>query len=121
MNKVAIQVSNRLTYFSRASFSKMLQDRMSNPIKDRVMSTPTWPVPYYQRIHRAYPVRGTSCHMQRKKLSIFRQLMFNSVMPTGMKLNKSLIKALKEDKLSAILKIMSKATVILCLFSLLHG
>ena len=21
------------------------------------MSTPTWPVPYYQRIHRAYPVR----------------------------------------------------------------
>lgn len=59
MNKVAIQVSNRLTFFGRASFSKMLQDRVSNPIKDRVMSTPTWPVPYYQRIHRAYPVRGT--------------------------------------------------------------
>lgn len=60
MNRAALQISNRLTFHSKASFSKMLQDRVSNPIKDRVMSTPTWPVPYYQRLHRAYPVRGLS-------------------------------------------------------------
>lgn len=58
MNRAVLQVRNRLTFFSQASFSKMLQDRVSNPIKERVMSTPTWPVPYYQRLHRAYPVRG---------------------------------------------------------------
>jgi hypothetical protein len=23
------------------------------------MSTPTWPVPYYQRLTKAYPIRGT--------------------------------------------------------------
>ncbi|CAD8140454.1 unnamed protein product [Paramecium pentaurelia] len=27
------------------------------PIVDRVMSTSQWPVPYYQRIFKAYPVR----------------------------------------------------------------
>lgn len=57
MNKAAVQMSNRLFYVSKSGFCKMLANRSSNAIKDRVMSTPTWPVPYYQRIHRAYPVR----------------------------------------------------------------
>lgn len=57
MNKVAIRLCNGLTLTSKSYISTHLQDRQSNPIKERVMSTPTWPVPYYQRIHRAYPVR----------------------------------------------------------------
>lgn len=57
MNKVALRVCQGLTQSTRFGFSSTLVDRESNPIKDRVMSTPTWPVPYYQRIHRAYPVR----------------------------------------------------------------
>jgi len=28
------------------------------PLVDRVVSTPSWPVPYYQRLFKAYPVRG---------------------------------------------------------------
>lgn len=59
MNRVALKISNSLTFSSQASFSKILQNKLSNPIKHRVMSTPTWPVPYYQRLHRAYPVRCT--------------------------------------------------------------
>lgn len=58
MNKAATKVSNNLTFVSKASFSKFLQDKFgSAAVKSRVMSTPTWPTPYYQRIHRAYPVR----------------------------------------------------------------
>lgn len=33
---------------------------VENPIKHRVMSTPTWPAPYYQRYVKAYPVRRKS-------------------------------------------------------------
>ena len=58
MQRVASVLSHRLTMVSQAQFSSMLQDITSNPIKERVMSTPTWPMPYYQRIHKAYPVRG---------------------------------------------------------------
>ena len=28
------------------------------PLVDRVTSTPQWPVPYYQRLFKAYPIRG---------------------------------------------------------------
>lgn len=40
-------------------FSKFINDASSTerPISDRVVSTPEWPVPYYQRLYRAYPVR----------------------------------------------------------------
>lgn len=31
--------------------------RWERPLVDRVVSTPTWPVPYYQRLYKAYPVR----------------------------------------------------------------
>lgn len=59
MNKAALQISARLTFITRAGFSTKLQDIGSFQIRDRVMSTPQWPVPYYQRVHRAYPVRGS--------------------------------------------------------------
>lgn len=43
-------------------FSKFINDSssMERPISDRVVSTPEWPVPYYQRLYRAYPVRDHS-------------------------------------------------------------
>jgi hypothetical protein len=31
----------------------------NRPAQDRVVSTPEWPVPYYQRLYRAYPTRHT--------------------------------------------------------------
>lgn len=39
-------------------FSKDIFLSGSNPVRERVMSTPTWPVPYYQRLTKAYPIRG---------------------------------------------------------------
>ncbi len=32
---------------------------MANDTTRRVVSTSQWPVPYYNRIHKAYPVRET--------------------------------------------------------------
>lgn len=40
------------------SGSTMLWNSYEDPVKNRVMSTPTWPAPYYQRIVKAYPIRG---------------------------------------------------------------
>jgi hypothetical protein len=34
---------------------------------DRVVSTPTWPTPYYQRIFKAYPIRGKLFLFSEKK------------------------------------------------------
>jgi len=28
------------------------------PMIDRVVSTPSWPLPYYNRLFKAYPIRG---------------------------------------------------------------
>lgn len=50
-------MSNTLTHVQKQHFSNMLFNSSANPIKERVMSTPTWPVPYYQRMLKAYPVR----------------------------------------------------------------
>lgn len=33
---------------------------LERPAQDRVVSTPEWPVPYYQRLYRSYPVRDTT-------------------------------------------------------------
>ena len=49
---------NGLLQQSRFFFSKDLFLSGSNPIRERVMSTPSWPVPYYQRLTKAYPIRG---------------------------------------------------------------
>lgn len=61
MFKVANSIRN-LTNANKFYFSsKDLLFSNSNPIRERVVSTPSWPVPYYQRIAKAYPIRGT-CH-----------------------------------------------------------
>lgn len=49
---------------NRFFFSKDLFLNGANPIRERVMSTPTWPVPYYQRLTKAYPIRGTRAPIQ---------------------------------------------------------
>lgn len=43
-------------------FSKFINDASATerPISDRVVSTPEWPVPYYQRLYRSYPVRDNT-------------------------------------------------------------
>lgn len=49
----------------------MLWTGTEAPIKHRVMSTPTWPAPYYQRIAKAYPVRSTiGCNIDRERYSL---------------------------------------------------
>lgn len=48
-------------------FSKDIFLSGSNPIRDRVMSTPTWPVPYYQRLTKAYPIRCKILDIDREK------------------------------------------------------
>lgn len=63
MQVVANKVAPALMLSGRFAFSgsKMLWKGSESPIKHRVMSTPTWPAPYYQRIFKAYPVRSTPC------------------------------------------------------------
>lgn len=67
MMKVCARIGNSLTHVQRQNFSNMLFNSSANPIKERVMSTPTWPVPYYQRMLKAYPVRGTYLVRKNKK------------------------------------------------------
>lgn len=65
MFKVASNFSTLLSK-SKFCFSKDIFLSGSNPIRERVMSTPTWPVPYYQRLSKAYPIRGESLLTQRR-------------------------------------------------------
>jgi len=46
-----------LTTMSSRAFSLNWGPDYERPLSDRVMSTNTWPVPYYQRLYKAYPVR----------------------------------------------------------------
>lgn len=55
-----------LVFVNRFNFSKDLFINGANPIRQRVMSTPTWPVPYYQRVVKAYPIRCTTTDTQNK-------------------------------------------------------
>jgi hypothetical protein len=57
MIRVSEKIGRTLTLVQKQNFSNMLFNSSANPIKERVMSTPTWPVPYYQRMVKAYPVR----------------------------------------------------------------
>jgi hypothetical protein len=68
MMKVASTMS--LLKTSRFYFSKDIFLSGQNPIRDRVMSTPTWPVPYYQRLTKAYPIRGFSSLIQSKRSQV---------------------------------------------------
>ena len=71
MQRIINNIHPQLLFNTRASFSQMLFDPASNPIKERVMSTPTWPVPYYQRLTKAYPIRCTnSYHSETKTVQL---------------------------------------------------
>jgi hypothetical protein len=48
----------------------------ANPIRERVMSTPSWPVPYYQRISKAYPIRCTFLAMKNSRNPTWEVLMY---------------------------------------------
>ncbi len=69
MMKIASKITSSLTLVQKQGFSNnMIFNSSANPIKERVMSTPTWPVPYYQRLVKAYPVRGTfRCNYRKKE------------------------------------------------------
>jgi len=56
MNKIVNNMRS-IVFINRFNFSKDIFLSGSNPVRDRVMSTPTWPVPYYQRLTKAYPIR----------------------------------------------------------------
>ena len=58
MQKTASNIRSLLTCI-RQPFSKDIFLSGQHPIRERVMSTPTWPVPYYERLTKAYPIRGT--------------------------------------------------------------
>lgn len=113
MNKFTAQVSTRLTFALRAGFSRSITDYSTFQIKDRVMSTPTWPVPYYQRLHRAYPVRCIFVLnlTQRKRQLTWALLIEYSMIQTGTMLRKHLNKLLKADNLFNLQKITSDSTV----------
>ena len=62
INWVMFKVANNmrgLLFVNRYYNTRNLYINGANPIRDRVMSTPSWPVPYYQRIVKAYPIRCT--------------------------------------------------------------
>lgn len=61
---------------NRFFFSKDLFLNGSNPIRERVMSTPAWPVPYYQRLTKAYPIRGTRDPIQNSQSLTLAALTF---------------------------------------------
>lgn len=75
MIKIASKITSSLTLLQKQGFSNnMIFNSSANPIKERVMSTPTWPVPYYQRLAKAYPVRGKFiCNFRKKE----RKLVFD--------------------------------------------
>lgn len=56
---------------------------VENPIKFRVMSTPTWPAPYYQRMVKAYPVRRTPPLTQTRTRAVSCTVQSSPMTPTG--------------------------------------
>ncbi len=78
MFKVANNMKS-LVFTNRFNFSKDLFINGANPIRERVMSTPSWPVPYYQRIVKAYPIKCTLALIQNKENPIWEELMFPQV------------------------------------------
>lgn len=73
--RVCSSIGNSLTHVQKQNFSNMLFNSSANPIKERVMSTPTWPVPYYQRMVKAYPVRGNFIKLKIEQKTVNLSLM----------------------------------------------
>jgi hypothetical protein len=88
MFKVANNMKT-LVFRSQSYFSKDLFLSGSNPVKERVMSTPTWPVPYYQRIVKAYPIRCINSFTQNKTSPTSEVLTSPPMMLPGSAQNKS--------------------------------
>lgn len=82
MFKVASGMKNIVTV-NRFFFSKDLFINGANPIRERVMSTPTWPVPYYQRVVKAYPIRGTPPDIQNNLNPTSEELTFQPATSPG--------------------------------------
>ena len=117
MLKVA--TSMRSTVFvNRFFFSKDLYINGANPIRERVMSTPSWPVPYYQRVTKAYPIRGTSLLIQNSRNQIWEELMSQPAISLGSKQSRSSMQVLKAGRLSATPSKTSIQTVKVLLLSL---
>lgn len=70
-----LRITNKLTTTttlllrSKAYFSQPIElNRRTSPVLQRVTSTPTWPVPYYQRLVKAYPIYGTLLCTQPRRM-----------------------------------------------------
>ena len=89
MNKIATNIRS-LILINQFHFSKDIFLSGSNPIRDRVMSTPTWPVPYYQRLTKAYPIRCNSLIIEKQVNQILEESTTQLMILPGLKLNSSL-------------------------------
>lgn len=48
------------SFKSNIRMARFFSAGFERPAQDRVVSTPEWPVPYYQRLYRAYPTRHSN-------------------------------------------------------------
>ena len=98
MFKAANSIRN-IVNINRFYFSKDLFINGANPIRERVMSTPSWPVPYYQRVGKAYPIKCKPSPIQNSRnptLDLPISLLLTS---PGFMPRKSSMTAFKEGKL----------------------
>lgn len=115
--RVCTKIGNTLTHVQKQNFSNMLFNSSANPIKERVMSTPTWPVPYYQRLMKAYPVRGTENIIQNKKPSTWHWWISTLTTPTGTLLNRFWTRLWRADKSWSTQRRTSRQAVFLLIFT----
>lgn len=119
MFKVANNMKG-LLFVNRYYNTRNLYINGANPIRDRVMSTPTWPVPYYQRIVKAYPIRCKSPTMQRKQNPTSEVQTCLLMKLHGFSLSPSSMNRPKDGRLSATPSKISRPTVRMVLVSLSH-
>jgi hypothetical protein len=120
---IMFKVANTMTSLlnkSKYCFSKDIFLSGSNPIRERVMSTPTWPVPYYQRLTKAYPIRGRTLLIQKKASPVSVESTCQLTILLGSPLNTFSTKPPREDRLSPTPSKTSKLIVIQPLVSLSH-
>ena len=80
-------------------FSKDIFLSTQSPIRERVMSTPTWPVPYYQRVSKAYPIRGPFPLTQKTPSLTWEALTLQQANTPGSMLRTPSMRAQRADKL----------------------
>ena len=97
MFKAAASIKN-IVNINKFYFSKDLFINGANPIRERVMSTPSWPVPYYQRVGKAYPIKCNSIMTQNSPNLTSDPPTSPLKMSPGSMLRKFLTKAPREDK-----------------------